>query len=135
MPFARGRDRPRPAAFATGVMWFAGAYAASGILDSHPYALATALVATWALRVALARQPASLVAYSLLLAAAGTGAEALLSAAGTFSYANPDFLGVPIWLPGLYLHGAPLALALARALSEPAGATVRPDASRASLHA
>lgn len=120
-PFARGRTKPGAAAFLTGTLWFVAAYAASGLFDAHPYALAAAFVVTWALRVALARQPASLVAYSLLLAAAGTGAEAILSAAGTFAYANPDLLGVPIWLPGLYLHGAPLALALACALSEQRG--------------
>ena len=120
-PFARGRAKPGAAAFLTGTLWFVAAYAASGLFDAHPYALAAAFVVTWALRVALARQPSSLVAYSLLLAAAGTGAEAILSAAGTFAYANPDLLGVPIWLPGLYLHGAPLALALAAALSEPHG--------------
>jgi hypothetical protein len=118
-PFARGMAKPGAAAFLTGTIWFVGAYAASGLFDAHPYALAAAFVVTWALRVSLARQPASLVAFSLLLAVAGTGAEAILSAAGTFAYANPDLLGVPIWLPGLYLHGAPLALALSRALSEP----------------
>ena len=116
-PFARGRAKPGAAAFLTGTLWFVAAYAASGLFDAHPYALAAAFVVTWALRVAFARQPAYLVASSLLLAAAGTGAEAILSAAGTFAYANPDLLGVPIWLPGLYLHGAPLALALARARS------------------
>jgi hypothetical protein len=118
-PFARGRAKPGAAAFVTGTLWFVAAYAASGLFDAHPYALAAAFVVTWAVRVALARQPASLVAFSLLLAAAGTGAEAILSAAGTFAYTNPNVLGVPIWLPGLYLHGAPLALALSRALSEP----------------
>jgi hypothetical protein len=121
-PFARGRAEPGATAFLTGTLWFVAAYAASGLFDSHPYTLAVAFVVAWAARVALARQPGSLVAFSLLLAAAGTGAEAILSAAGTFAYANPDLLGVPIWLPGLYLHGAPLALALSRALSEPRGA-------------
>ena len=98
-PFARGRAKPGAAAFLTGTLWFVAAYAASGLFDAHPYALAAAFVVTWALRVALARQPSSLVTFSLLLAAAGTGAEAILSAAGTFAYANPDLLGVPIWLP------------------------------------
>jgi hypothetical protein len=112
-PFARGRAEPKPADFATGTLWFVGAYAASGVFDAHPYALAGAFVLIWAIRVAVAQQPANLVAFSLLLAIAGTGAEAILSAAGTFAYANPDLLGVPIWLPGLYLHGAPLALAIA----------------------
>jgi hypothetical protein len=125
-PFARGRAKPGAATFLTGTLWFVAAYAASGLFDAHPYALAAAFVVTWALRVALARQPSSLVAFSLLLAAAGTGAEAILSAAGTFAYANPDLLGVPIWLPGLYLHGAPLALVLSKALSEPRSTRATP---------
>jgi hypothetical protein len=120
-PFARRRAEPGAAAFVTGTLWFVGAYAASGVFDAHPEALAVAFLVTWAGRVALAQRPGNLVAYSLLLAAAGTGAEAILSAAGTFAYANPDVLGVPVWLPGLYLHGAPLALALAAAVAEPEG--------------
>jgi hypothetical protein len=118
-PFARRRAEPERADFVTGAAWFVAAYAASGLFDTRPAALAVAFLVTWALRVARAEQRAPLVVYSLLLAAAGTSAEAILSAAGTFAYANPDVLGVPIWLPGLYLHGAPLALALSRALAEP----------------
>jgi hypothetical protein len=125
-PFARARPEPGAAAFLTGTLWFVAAYAASGLFDAHPYALTVAFVLAWAARVALARQPGSLVAFSLLLAAAGTGAEAILSAAGTFAYANPDLLGVPIWLPGLYLHGAPLALVLSKALSEPRSTRATP---------
>jgi hypothetical protein len=120
MPFARHRAPPQPLDFISGTAWFVAAYAASGLFDDHPFALAVAFVLTWAVRAALAPQPSPLVAYSLLLAVAGTAAEAILAAAGTFAYANPDLLGVPVWLPGLYLHGAPLALALAKALSEPA---------------
>jgi hypothetical protein len=119
VPFARQRAKPNSADFVTGSAWFVAAYAASGLFDEHPIALAVAFALAWALRVALARQPGPLVAYSLLLAAAGTAVEAILAGVGAFAYANPDLLGVPIWLPGLYLHGAPLALALARALSEP----------------
>jgi hypothetical protein len=120
MPFARRRAPPQSLDFISGTAWFVAAYAASGLFDDHPFALAVAFVLTWAVRVALAPQPSPLVAYSLLLAVAGTAAEAILAAAGTFAYANPDLLGVPVWLPGLYLHGAPLALALAKAFSEPA---------------
>jgi hypothetical protein len=115
-PFARGWPAPRPSELVAGAAWFVAAYAASGVFDDRPGWLAAALVATWAARMARAQRPLGLVGWSLLLAAAGTGAEALLSAAGTFSYAHPDLLGVPVWLPGLYLHGAPLALGLARAL-------------------
>lgn len=133
-PFVRYRPAPRERDFVTGVAWFVAAYAASGVFDAQPEALAAGLALAWLARVAVAEGPrerrregpregrrdgvsprAALVAYSLLLAAAGTGAEAILSAAGTFEYLHPDFVGVPVWLPLLYLHGAPLALALARA--------------------
>ncbi len=123
IPFARGRSRPDAAEVAIAVTWFVGAYAVSGVLDAHPWALAALLLGVWAPRVAMASGRGALVAYSLLLAAAGTAAEAILSAAGIFAYADPDLLRVPIWLPGLYLNGAPLALALAAATVPAACAT------------
>jgi hypothetical protein len=135
VPFAHRRDRPRPRDLATGIAWFVGAYAASGVFDAYPWALAAGLLALFGWRVALADHPDVLVVYALLLAVAGTGAEALLSAAGTFAYSDPDFLGVPVWLPGLYLNGAPLALAIAGRLAGDGAATVGPDAARAPLHA
>jgi hypothetical protein len=116
-PFARRREPPAARDFAISALWFVAAYAASGVFDRWPSALAAAFALAWAGRVAVARDRAELVFFSVLLAAGGTGTEALLSAAGTFSYAEPDFLGVPVWLPGLYLHGAPLALAVTRWVS------------------
>jgi hypothetical protein len=129
-PFARRLAPPSAEVLTIGAAWFVAAYAASGVFDRWPYALAAAFVVTWAGRVAVARHRAALTAFSLLLAAGGTGAEALLSAAGTFDYADPDFLGLPAWLPGLYLHGAPLALAVTRWLAAPdtAPESVRRDA-------
>ena len=35
---------------------------------------------------------------------AGPPFEAALAATGAFSYRQPDVLGVPVWLPALYLH-------------------------------
>jgi hypothetical protein len=120
-PFAARRAAARPVDFVTGAAWFVASYAATGLFHDHPAALAGTLSAVWILRVALARERDVLVAYSLLLAAAGTGVEAILSAAGTFAYADPDFLRVPEWLPALYLNGAPLALALSDRLTGRSG--------------
>jgi hypothetical protein len=131
-PFAARRADPRRLELVTGVGWFVAAYAATGLFHAHPDALAGTLSAGWILRVALARERGVLVTYSLLLAAAGTGVEGMLSAAGTFAYADPDFLRVPEWLPALYLNGAPFALALSGALTgrsgtrSPAGASPAP---------
>jgi hypothetical protein len=44
--------------------------------------------------------------FCLLAALSGVLFEATLSALGGFAYIDPDFLGVPRWLPGLYLHAA-----------------------------
>jgi hypothetical protein len=52
--------------------------------------------------------------YGLLLALVGSAFEGRWSATGSFTYAAPDIAGVPLWLPGLYLHGAPLAVDVAR---------------------
>jgi hypothetical protein len=67
-------------------------------------------------------------AYSVLLAVAGTATEAVISSTGAFAYAHPDLLLAPIWLPGLYLHGAPLALALTRRVLVGGAATRAPSA-------
>ena len=90
--------------------WFFSAYAASGLLRRWPRALAAAFLVTWLARVR--REPA-LAAYSLVLALGGSAYEGWWSSTGAFAYAAPDVGGVPIWLPGLYLHGAPLALSVA----------------------
>lgn len=91
-----------------GILWFGGAYFASGLFSSRPYFLAFAYSIVWVFRIFAAREKRTLVAFSLLLAVAGTTAEALISYAGFFAYTRPDVFLVPIWLPGLYLHGAPL---------------------------
>jgi hypothetical protein len=121
LPEPSGRDLARAAA------WFVGAYAASAAFQRWPIALAVVYAVTWLIRVGLAPRSATVALYSLLLAAAGTGAEAAISSTGAFAYARPDALLVPIWLPGLYLHGAPLALALTRSLASPRAVTGGPS--------
>lgn len=52
----------------------------------------------------------------LAVAAAIVGfcVEATLVALGTFRYTSPDVLGIPFWLPGLYLASGPSVGQLAR---------------------
>lgn len=97
-------------------LWFLTAYFASGLLFRHPAWLFAGYVATWLARVWPRVERKPLLVHGILLAAAGTGYEAVLSALGTFHYHHPDVLGVPVWLPGLYLHGSPLAFQITRAL-------------------
>ena len=46
---------------------------------------------------------------------------------------EPDVIGVPLWLPGIYLHGAPLALAVARRV-DAAGLSPLLDGLRTGIH-
>jgi len=62
------------------------------------------LVVTWGLRVG--RLPRWVFAFGLLAATCGVGCESALSAMGMFKYVDPDALGVPRWLPALYLHAS-----------------------------
>jgi hypothetical protein len=100
---------------ATGLAWFVGMYALSGLVaPDEPELLAIAYVALWIPRVALRDDRRLLFPFGVALALAGCAVEAAEIAFGWFSYADPDVIGVPFWLAGLYLHGAPLALDVAR---------------------
>ena len=107
-PMAR---RAAPRSLAPDAAWFFASYLASGAFRRWPRMLAFAFLVTWMARV---RREPVLAGYSVALAAAGTAYESWWSSTGAFSYSSPDVAGVPLWLPGLYLHGAPLALAVAR---------------------
>jgi hypothetical protein len=97
----RGEDRD----IAPQIPPFVAAYAATALLADRPRALAAGLWLT-----ALPRVRGDLP-FALLLATAGPAVEVGLSATGAFAYARPLREVVP-WLSGLYLHGAPLALAV-----------------------
>ena len=84
---------------------FVTAYAFTAYGNSLPNVVLAVLVAWWLARV-VAGAPPWLVVYSLLTAAGGTLFEAGWSKLGFFHYSNPDFIGVPRWLPGIYLHVA-----------------------------
>lgn len=60
-----------------------------------------------------------IVPYALLVAVGGTLFEAALSSTGAFHYRAPDLLGVPRWLPGIYLHVALLAAPLTALMRPP----------------
>lgn len=87
---------------------FVAAYAATALLGDRPRALAAGL---WLSALPRVRRD---LPFALLLAAAGPGVEAAVARTGAFSYSRPLREVLP-WLSGLYLHGAPLALATAQA--------------------
>jgi hypothetical protein len=114
-----GRDTPVPSTrqLLSGGAWFLGAYLASAVFQRRPRLLAAVLVVMWLVRVRGRGDDRIRVGvYGLLLALVGSAFEGRWSATGSFTYAAPDIAGVPLWLPGLYLHGAPLAVDVARKL-------------------
>ena len=93
-------------AFAAASVWFAAAYWTSALLRDVPWLGALVLGGTWAARVAVSRDRSLLLVVSVGMAIAGTAVEMILTNAGVFSYADPQMLGVAVWLPTLYAHAA-----------------------------
>ena len=126
LPFARAARPRTPEAYvspyASGGIWFLAAYLLSGLAYRWPVPLAILYLVTFVLRVIWRGDRAPILGYAALLAAGGTLFEAWLSSTGAFAYTVTPWWLVPLWLPGLYLHGAPLAIAV----------TQRIDARRAS---
>ncbi len=87
---------------------FVAAYAATAFLSDRPRALAAGL---WLSALPRVRHD---LPFAVLLAAAGPAVEVAVASTGAFSYSRPLRDVLP-WLTGLYLHGAPLALATAAA--------------------
>ncbi len=113
----------KEALLATGAFFVA--YAFTAVAAERPSLVLFVLVATWLLR--MRGLPRWLVAFSCMAAVAGVACESALSHLGLFYYVEPDFLGVPRWLPGLYLHAALAAPRIAAAVGFPAGASRAQD--------
>jgi uncharacterized protein DUF2878 len=94
-----------PARRAAEVLLFAAAYAATALWDGDGAVWLTAgLLALVAVRLLVERVPGDW-AYAALAAALGPLGEIVISATGAFDYANPDFAGIPMWLPALWANG------------------------------
>jgi hypothetical protein len=97
---------------------FVCASALTAFAASKPDLVTWVLVGFWLARVVHGR-PAWQIGLSVATAIGGCLFEGALSATGAFYYNEPDFVGVPRWLPALYLHVAlltgPLSLHFRRA--------------------
>lgn len=110
---------PRPPTvrdYALGTAWFLAAYLASGLLVAWPGALVALYAATFAGRLVARPDRLPVLLHALGIAAGGVLAESILAGSGAFWYLDPHVAHVPVWLPGIYLHGGPLALAVAKGL-------------------
>lgn len=115
-PLAARSTAPRPEilSIAGGFLLFVAAYFATGILKDQPLLLSAILLASWLVRVLKRPDRGVAMVHTLLLAIGGVAYESALSSTGVFSYASPDLGWVPVWLPLLYGHGAPVALDVCR---------------------
>lgn len=95
------------------VVWMVLVYGSSGFVQGTPRAAFAVYVALFMLRAWSLRAP-GVVTHALAFAVGGTAFEAALSSTGAFWYTRPEMFGVPVWLPGLYLHGAFVARAVMR---------------------
>jgi hypothetical protein len=106
-----------PAALAE-VALFTCLYLASALLDGEAAPLlAAGLGALAVARLAFGRDGD--LPYVLLAAVLGPAGEAILSAAGAFSYAHPDLIGIPMWLPALWANAGFLIRRLMVLLAPP----------------
>ncbi len=103
----RPRVAIRPARAALGFVVFAALYFASGFLPPvNGVKLAVLLVGAGLLFAFVDRSRAALVT-GVVSAFLGPAFEVALVRAGVFMHLQPDFLGIPMWLPALYLASGP----------------------------
>jgi hypothetical protein len=103
-----------PARRALELLLFAALYAATTLVDGlGAVALAFALAVLAIARVARREAPGDWI-YALIAAVLGPAAEAVMSALGAFDYQDPDFIGIPFWLPSLWANGGLLIRRLIR---------------------
>jgi hypothetical protein len=96
---------------------FAAAYYLTAVAHHVPDVVTALLAGTWLVRAL--GLPGWGVACCIGAALVGPAVEATLSAVGGFHYMHPDFLGVPRWLPVLYLHAGVAAVTVASRLRAP----------------
>jgi hypothetical protein len=97
------RELPSNAALAAALVIYAGLYCASGYAPlSNEGKLALLLVGFAAMWWLLDRSWQG-VAMAAVTAVGGCTTEFILTHANAFHHLQPDFLGLPVWLPGIYL--------------------------------
>jgi hypothetical protein len=80
------------------------AYTSTVVLDGEPVIVTVGLLALVTARLVISPVPGDWL-YALIAAVVGPAVEAALSAAGAFDYIDPDFAGIPLWLPALWANG------------------------------
>lgn len=99
----------RTPALVGGLLLFWACYVPTAVLSHAPLLISVLLVVAFIPRAWLGRSRVDVV-HVVATALIGTAVEIILIRRGYFEYLAPSTeLGVPYWLPALYLHGALLA--------------------------
>jgi hypothetical protein len=85
---------------------FALVYLMSGLGNSEPNLLSVIFYGTFVLRWLFSYDRLWLLLMAVLIASGGMFAEGALSEVGLVTYSYVDVFNVPLWLGGLYVHGA-----------------------------
>jgi hypothetical protein len=86
------------------VALFAGLYLSTALIEpGGALLLAFALAALAVIRMLASRVPGDWM-YMAAAAVLGPAGEAIISALGAFDYLEPDFAGIPYWLPALWAN-------------------------------
>lgn len=95
-----------PRDFIEAVIIFALIYLLSGFGNREPVVLSVIFYGTYVVRCLSSYDKLWLLILSGLMAIGGMFVEGAIAAMGWMTYHYTDFFHVPLWLGGLYLHGA-----------------------------
>lgn len=87
-------------------MLFVFVYLLSAYGSGEPETLSVIFYGAFALRWSFTYERGWLLILAVTLALGGMGVEGLLGAQGLVAYSHQDVYHVPLWLGGLYMHGA-----------------------------
>ena len=93
-------------AFVEAMTSFVLVYLMSGFGNESPAALSLVFYGAFAVRWAFTYERAWLLAVAVTLAIGGMAAEGSMGAAEIVAYRHVDVFHVPMWLGGVYMHGA-----------------------------
>lgn len=113
-PFAEFIARQRRKDILRDAAWFFASYAGTAVAGEKVVGLSALLFGLWMYRLGSRPDRRPLAVFSVVLGLGGTIAEIALHATGLCRYSQRQLWNVPVWLPLLYMMGAPLAVGVAR---------------------
>lgn len=93
-------------AFLESMLLFAFVYLLSGFGGAYTGILVGLIYCTYLLRISSTPDFTFMLIISVTLGIMGGLVESYMSSQDEHGYTNPNFMHIPAWLPGLYLHGA-----------------------------